>query len=154
MYQNVNCISIWLFLKVFGPIVPKPELHCRCNDGAKKSQSFIKLTFEFTLYSEVYCFQYCCTVVRVSVQGVKSLSGHLDVYAGVWFLWSKKKLLFFKKKKETLLIVSIVKVFKNSTNLLLWPAIYWNKCAITRSESTPRRLTLPRILVLGLTLGI
>ena len=37
-------------------------LHCRCNDGAKKSQSFIKLTFEFTLYSEVYCFQYCCTV--------------------------------------------------------------------------------------------
>ena len=67
---------MWLFLKVFGPIVPKPELHCRCNDGAKKSQSFIKLTFEFTLYSEVYCFQYCCTVVRVSVQVVKSLSGH------------------------------------------------------------------------------
>ena len=100
MYQNVNCISIWLFLKVFGPIVPKPELHCRCNDGAKKSQSFIKLTFEFTLYSEVYCFQYCCTVVRVSVQGVKSLSGHFACLCrGFDFYEVKKNCYYFSRRK-------------------------------------------------------
>ena len=99
MYQNVNCISIWLFLKVFGPIVPKPELHCRCNDGAKKSQSFIKLTFEFTLYSEVYCFQYCCTVVRVSVQGVKSLSGHFACLCRGFDFYEVKKKYYFSKRK-------------------------------------------------------
>ena len=123
MYQNVNCISIWLFLKVFGPIVPKPELHCRCNDGAKKSQSFIKLTFEFTLYSEVYCFQYCFTVVRVSVQGVKSLSGHFACLCrGLNFV---KFVIIFQKENGntfTLLIIFIVKSLQkeqNSTNLLL-----------------------------------
>ena len=31
------------------------------------------------------------------------LAAILHVYAGVWFLWSKKKLLFFKKKREILL---------------------------------------------------
>ena len=98
-------LYIWLFLKVFGPIVPKPELHCRCNDGAKKSQSFIKLTFEFTLYSEVYCFQYCCTVVRVSVQGVQSLSSHFACLCrGFDFYEVKKKILLFLKKKGVILL--------------------------------------------------
>ena len=64
----------------------------------------------------------------------------LHVFAGVWFLWSKKKCFFviiFEKEKGntfTLLIFFKVKSLQkeqNSTNLLLWPPICQNKSAIT-----------------------
>ena len=64
----------------------------------------------------------------------------LHVFAGVWFLWSKKICFFviiFQKEKGntfTLLIIFIVKSLQkeqNITNLLLWSPICWNKCAIT-----------------------
>ena len=66
---------------------------------------------------------------------------------GVWFLSSKKRkfVIIFQKEKGntfTLFIIFIVKSLQkehNSTNLLLWPPICWNK---PQSESTPRRLTL------------
>ena len=64
----------------------------------------------------------------------------LHVFAGVWFLWSKKICFFviiFQKEKGntfTLLIFFKVKSLQkeqNSTNLLLWPPICGNKHAIT-----------------------
>ena len=93
-------LYIWLFLKVFDPIVPKPELHCRCNDGAKKRQSFIKLTFEFTLYCEVCCFQYCCTFILV---------GCLKWTAQILFF------LFFCIKKY---VCTLVFCYQNCSDLL------------------------------------
>ena len=68
----------------------------------------------------------------------------LHVYAGVWFLWSKKIIMFQKEKGNifTLLITFIVKSLQkeqNSTNLLLWPPICRNK---PQSDSTPWTLTL------------
>ena len=57
---------------------------------------------------------------------------------GVWILWSKKKIVIIFQKENgntfTLLIIFIVKSLQNeqnSTNLLMWPPICWNKSAIT-----------------------
>ena len=59
---------------------------------------------------------------------------------GVWILWSKKKFFFviiFQKENGNTFTLSIIFILKslqkeqNSTNLLLWPPICWNKSAIT-----------------------
>ena len=45
-----------------------------------------------------------CKIIRVSVQGVKSLGGHFAcIYRGFDFYEVKKILLFLKKKREILL---------------------------------------------------
>ena len=75
---------------------------------------------------------------RVSVQGVKSLGGHVACLCrGFEFYEVKKSIIIFQKENGntfTLLIIFIVKSLQkeqNSTNLLLWPPIGWNKPAIT-----------------------
>ena len=60
----------------------------------------------------------------------------LYVYAGIWFLWSKKTIVIFQKEKGntfTLLTIFMKSLQKeqNGTNLLLWPPICRNKPAIT-----------------------
>ena len=77
---------------------------------------------------------------RVSVQGVKSLGGHFaclcrgfEFYEVKFFFY----VIIFQKENGntfTLFIIFIVKSLQkeqNSTNLLLWPPICWNKYAIT-----------------------
>ena len=83
---------------------------------------------------------------------------------GVWILWSKKMNFVITFQKEngktfTRLIVFIVKSLQkeqNSTNLLLWPLICWNKPAITpkwfnslntNSRSEPQKYLLIHQLI-------
>ena len=80
-------------------------------------------------------------LIQIGLDVVSKELNHLatiwHVYAGVWISWSKKKVIIFQKENGntfTLLIIFIVKSLRkeqNSTNLLLWPQIYWNKSAIT-----------------------
>ena len=61
------------------------------------------------------------SIIRVSVEGVKSLGGHFACLCRGFDFYEVKKYIIFEKEKGntfTLLIIFIVKE-KNSTNLLL-----------------------------------
>ena len=62
-------------------------------------------------------------IIRVSVQGVKSLGSYLHVYAGGLIFYEVKKNIIFQKEKGNTFILLIVKSLQkghiHSRNLLL-----------------------------------
>ena len=66
--------------------------------------------------------------VELVSKELNHLAATLHVHAGVWV---KKNIIIFQKEKENSFTLLILKKEKNSTNLLLWPPICWNKSAIT-----------------------
>ena len=127
-----------------GPQKVVMDLHQSCNldiilvnldqGSGKKQKQSIKRANYFRWFKN-----WIQIVLKVSFQGVKSLGGHFACLCqGFDFYEVKKNIIIFQKEKGntfTLLIIFIVKSLEkeqNSTNLLLWPPIWRNKCTITQ----------------------
>ena len=129
------------------------EMEYRCKKGTKGSFN-LAIRRKRGLFRNWGVFNVAikCTKARVSVQGVKSIGGHFACLCLEFDFYEVKNIYhFFQKEKGntfTLLITFTVKSLQkeqNSTNLLLWPPICWNKVQSLQSESTSRRLTLVQL---------
>ena len=111
----IPCLKLWPICNCFVWKVVGSTCHVSINEvtTALKPYFFFRVPNN---HSSFFCYWYsldchCCkkshlimTIVRVSVQGVKSLGGHFACLCrGFVFYEVKKILLFFKKKREILL---------------------------------------------------